>query len=131
MLRELPRVRQVPAEPRRRWFADDYFDLIVWLGDWGEFVGFQLCYDLEGEERALTWKQGAGFSHQRVDSGDLQRPFKATPILVMDGDFDAAAVSQLFQEHSRQMDRQVAEFVLAKIADRHPERRKLGRTEGL
>jgi hypothetical protein len=32
MLRELSHVRQALEEPRRRWFADDFFDLIVWLG---------------------------------------------------------------------------------------------------
>jgi hypothetical protein len=32
MLRELSYVRQALEEPRRRWFADDFFDLIVWLG---------------------------------------------------------------------------------------------------
>jgi hypothetical protein len=32
MLRELSHVRQALEEPSRRWFADDFFDLIVWLG---------------------------------------------------------------------------------------------------
>ena len=33
MLRELRDVRQVPGESRRRWFASDYFNLIVWYDD--------------------------------------------------------------------------------------------------
>jgi len=42
MLRELSHVRQAFEEPRRRWFADDYFDLIVWVGNRSEYIGFQL-----------------------------------------------------------------------------------------
>jgi hypothetical protein len=131
MLRELPKVRQVPEEPRRRWFADDYFDLIVWYDGDGGIIGFQLCYDLQGEERALTWKQETGFSHRRVDSGDLRRPFKATPILVEDGAFDEAAVRRLFTESSQEMDERTAGFVLEKIRDYRSGGRKRGRTAGL
>jgi hypothetical protein len=32
MLREVPAV-QVDQERRRRWFADEYFDLVLWLSD--------------------------------------------------------------------------------------------------
>ncbi len=131
MLKELSQVRQIPEEPQRRWFADDYFDLIVWFGKAGQILGFQLCYDLEGEERALTWRQRRGYSHQAVDSGDLQRPFKASPILVADGAFDQAAILQRFQERSGAMDTRIARFVADKIRDYHVSGRNRGRTEGL
>ena len=121
MLREIPQVRQVPGEPRRRWFADDYFDLIVWLDKRGEITGFQLCYDLPGEEQALTWRQRTGFSHHRVDDGELQRPYKATPILVADGPVDHAAIARLFQKRSRNLDDKLARFVLSKIGSYRPE----------
>jgi hypothetical protein len=120
MLREMSRVRQDPDEPARRWFADDYFDLIVWMGPDGEISGFQLCYDKPGDERALTWQSKTGFQHNRVDSGDLQRPFKASPILITDGHFDAAAAARLFREHSTGMDKRVAEFILQQIGRYHP-----------
>lgn len=131
MLKELAKVRQVPEEPKRRWFADDYFDLIVWFDKRREIIGFQLCYDLNGEERALTWRENIGFSHQRVDDGELQRPYKATPILVADGAFDQAAVSQVFAEHSREMDKKVARFVLGKLRDYHISGREYGGAKGL
>ncbi len=60
MLRELADVRQIPGEPRRRWFADDYFDLIVWFDKRGQIIGFQLCYDLPRDEHALTWHEEHG-----------------------------------------------------------------------
>ncbi len=116
MTRELSDVRQVRGEPRRRWFADDYFDLILWVGDRGAIVGFQLCYDKSGDEHALTWHINTGFSHQRVDDGEMKRPYKATPILVTDGFFDAAAISRLLKEHSHTMDEKIARFVLDKIS---------------
>lgn len=121
MLRELSHIRQALGEPRRRWFADDYFDLIVWVGNGGECIGFQLCYDKSGDEHALTWHQENGFRHHRVDSGELQRPYKATPILVADGVVDGANLACLFKERSRKMDQQVAGFVLGKIAAIQPE----------
>jgi hypothetical protein len=115
MLREMTQVRQILKESRRRWFADDYFDLIVWIGARGEITGFQLCYDKSGDEHALTWHKTTGFSHHRVDSGELQRPYKATPILVADGAWDFARLLSLFKGRSRMMDQQVARFVLGKI----------------
>ena len=121
MLRELTNVRQVLEESRRRWFADDYFDLIVWVGERSEFIGFQLCYDKSGDEHALTWHKKTGFSHHRVDNGETQRPYKATPILVSDGALDFASLTYLFKERSRMMDQQVARFVLGKIEDIQPE----------
>jgi hypothetical protein len=121
MLRELTNVRQVQKESKRRWFADDYFDLIVWVGERGQFSGFQLCYDKSGDEHALTWHKKTGFSHHRVDSGETQRPYKATPILVADGVLDFARLTYLFKERSQKMDQQVAWFVLGKLAAIQPE----------
>lgn len=115
MLRELTNVRQVREEPRRRWFADDYFDLIVWVGERAECIGFQLCYDKFGDEHALTWHNQTGFCHHRVDSGEMHRPYRATPILVSDGSVDLAGISHLFTERSKTIDEQVARFVLSKI----------------
>jgi hypothetical protein len=120
MLREMSQVRQDPAEAARRWFADDYFDLIVWVGPDSEISGFQLCYDKEGDEYALTWQRQTGFHHNRVDSGDLQRPYKASPILITDGHFEAAAIARLFREHSAAMDQRVAHFVLQQLGRYHP-----------
>ncbi len=41
MLTESQHVRQIKHDPKRRWFSDDYFDLIVWIGKRGEIIGFQ------------------------------------------------------------------------------------------
>ena len=33
MLTEIQNARQIAGEGVRRWFTDDYFDLIVWYGE--------------------------------------------------------------------------------------------------
>ncbi|MFW5812247.1 MAG: hypothetical protein ACOCWS_04610, partial [Alkalispirochaetaceae bacterium] len=67
MLSEIKPVRQVPGEGFRRWFTDEEMDLIVWYDgeDQEQIEGFQLCYDKEVLERALTWRPEAGFTHHK------------------------------------------------------------------
>jgi len=117
---EIPGARQVPGEPRRRWFASDSLDLIVWLDDSGAPAGFQLCYDKPRSERALTWKPGIGFLHNAVDDGEGGGfHYKRTPVLVEDGYFDANRVSELFARVSARLPREVADFVSVKLRQ-HP-----------
>lgn len=76
-------VRQRPDEGFRRWFVNDYFDLIVWYeSNGGELTGFQLCYGRHVDERAFTWQRGKQGSHF-VSSGADERgmPWIATAIL--------------------------------------------------
>ncbi len=110
MLRELRNVRQDPDERYRRWFEDEYFDLIVWY-EGGEIYGFQLCYDTQGRERALTWIRGQGFSHNRIDDGEKTVGKPMTPILVQDGLFDKALVGEKFRAASAEIDPAIAELV--------------------
>ena len=116
MLAELGNVRQIEGEHPRRWFADSFFDLIVWFGSGGDIVGFQLCYDKEEHQRALTWKAPATYIHTGVDDGE-NRParYKATPILVADGAFDHAAIGERFRQASASIDPAIAGFVHAKL----------------
>lgn len=116
MLKEYQGVKQIEGEARRRWFNDAYFDLIVWLDEQEQIVGFQLCYDIARRHRALTWRKERGFTHHRVDDGE-HRPgkFKATPILVADGLFDAECVAERFQQAARQLDLDLTEFIYKKI----------------
>jgi hypothetical protein len=116
MLREFANVRQIEGEHWRRWFADRYFDLIVWLAEDGEITGFQLCYDKEGDQRALTWNRPGGYAHTGIDDGE-NRParFKQTPILVADGSFDHTAIAARFKRASLKIDPPLAKFVYARL----------------
>lgn len=118
MLKEIEKPRQVQGEPRRRWFEDAESDLIVWVDGGEEITGFQFCYGKGNVERALTWKRGVGFVHERVDDGE-GRPFhhKSTPILSVDGSFDAERVSRDFRKRSIEIDSNIALFVLDRLSE--------------
>jgi hypothetical protein len=119
MLREIQNPRQNENENRRRIFTDEFFDLYIWVDKKDAIVGFQLCYDKQHHERALTWLRGRGFSHERVDDGeDIEKKhFKMKPILMSDGIFDIKSISALFKKESERLEKRIADFVLEKIAD--------------
>lgn len=96
-MKEVPKVRQIAGEPRRRWFCSRDLDLIVWLDQRDAPTGFQLCYDKAGRERALTWRPRYGYDHAAVDSGEYGGgQSKSTPILRPGGRFDRDRVKALF-----------------------------------
>jgi hypothetical protein len=120
-LTEISAVRQIPGEPRRRWFRTDDLDLIVWCDAAGAPMSFQLCYDKLRSERALTWTPERGFLHTAVDDGeDIGLGYKQTPILLAGGQFDANRVGDRFAAASAQLPREIAEFVGNKLK-RHPD----------
>jgi hypothetical protein len=102
-------------DPRRRWFADDYFDLIVWINDGSDITGFQLCYDRGRTERAITWTSDGGYSHNRIDEGEANPAKNQSPILLSDGPFPADEVIERFEEASRAIDQRISRFILKKL----------------
>lgn len=105
------------AKPGRRWFADDYFELIVWFDDQEALEGFQLCYDRGRQERAVTWTRVDGLRHVTVDQGESS-PFKnQTPLLHEGGAFDKDAIVSRFQCASGLLPRAIAEFVEQRIVE--------------
>lgn len=113
MLREWRDVRQIEGEGFRRWFSDQDLDLIVWFDGPSQrsIVGFQLCYDKRRRERALTWKRDQGFSHNRIDDGEIPLGTKRTPILVADGTFARDKVKRLFADSAVQIEKRIVDFV--------------------
>lgn len=117
MLREIKDVRQIKGEPRRRWFSDEHFDLVIW-GEDADIVGFQLCYDKSHSERAVTWKLESSFGHNAVDSGENRAGrYKGTPILVADGSFDVQRVAASFLGHSGDVDARSSDFIYLKLLE--------------
>jgi hypothetical protein len=109
-------VRQHRGEGFRRWFRDEQFDLIVWYKNSRGFeipdiIGFQLCYDTNGDERAVTWYASGSYTHDRVDDGDRAGRRDLSPILVSDGVFPAERVAEDFRRASAGIDRRIAELV--------------------
>lgn len=117
-LKEIKNVRQVPGEKPRRWFTSSTMDLVVWCDDADRPTGFQFCYDKGRVERALVWNAESGFAHMTVDDGEegSGMHYKATPILVADGRFDAARVSALFEADSVGMPSELKNFIAEKIS---------------
>lgn len=115
MLIEEKNVRQIPGEGLRRWFFDDYFDLIVWYEENNETKGFQLCYDKFGKEKVLTWIKSKGYSHDEIDSGEVPGEHKKTPILVADGPFDKNSIGRRFLDVSANLEEELRELVYQKI----------------
>ena len=111
MLTEIRNARQVEGEGFRRWFMDEYFDLIVWYDDEQSIVGFQLCYDKQRKERAITWTRDHGFQHNCIDAGETPGHSKMTPIVVADGAFSRDPIVERFRAASTGIQPEIAQFV--------------------
>ncbi len=117
MLKEVSYIRQIEGEPRRRWFEDEYFDLIVWFDQTGGIQEFELCYDKGKNQRALRWVQPDKYSHFRVDDGEnLAGRGKATPILLRYDCFDRERVLLRFEQECTDLEKGLARFVRETIS---------------
>ena len=118
MLREEKNIRQVPGDPPRRWFADDFFDLIVWLEPDGSVWGFQLCYDRGFKPRALTWIKGKGFTHAGIDDGEEPGgAHKSSPVLVRDGLFDPKSIGDKLAAAAGELPPEMLAPILQKVRE--------------
>lgn len=118
MIAEIPYVKNIDNEPRRRWFADDEFDLIVWYDPRDRIVGFQLCYDKQNNQRAFTWKEPGSMRHDRVDDGEGQPgQYKSTPILIPDETFDAPRVAESFMARGALLEPSIFAIVIQQLKE--------------
>lgn len=85
MLQEIGIAAGKKSSPLDRWYSNEEFDLFIWGDAEGHIAGFQLCYDKQGNERALTWLSALGFFHNRIDSGEQLPTRNMTPVLLPDG----------------------------------------------
>jgi len=117
MLREIPGVRQDRPGLRRRWYQDEFFDLYTWHAPAGTLVSFQLCYDVRGRERALSWHQQHGFSHHKIDAADEFAGQPKTPLLIADGRFPHRLVRERFARHALPLDAATRDFITDKMRE--------------
>ena len=114
MLYEWDGIRQRPEEGHRTWYTDEAMDLIVWREHTdGPATGFQLCYDKDTQEKALSWYADGRVTHTRIDAGE-SRPgtFKGSPVLADDVTLDGRALARQFRDRSQQLDTEVRRLVL-------------------
>ena len=114
MLKEYS-TQQHQGEQKRRWFTNNYFDLIVWQDNQSEITKFQLCYDKTRKERALTWTKGRGFDHNLIDDGEDSPLKNQSPILLADGLFPAREVLEIFITDSEVIEQQIRSFIIEKL----------------
>ena len=139
MLVERRNVRQIAGEGFRRWFSDEYFDLIVWYEGEAQadstadvVSGFQLCYDKPGQERALSWRREGGFSHDLIDAGEIPGQANMNPVLEPGGELPEAVVAR-FRSNSLEVGLSIQDLVRTKLGEYRKacRRRGAGRAAGL
>jgi len=106
----------MPGQGLRRWFEGEHSELVVWYQPDAKTVeGFQILYQLQGRERALTWREGEGFEHSQVES-DSGSPFKnLTPILLPNGTIPWPQVLAEFAEDSAALEPELRDFVRRRL----------------
>ena len=119
MLTEYKDVRQRDGEGYRRWFTDQYFDVIVWYdSEGGSMTGFQVCYDKGKSERAFTWKLERSLvqSHRFVANGPVEiGTSKMTSMLKGDAAAIEDEVLARLRESRGDLGADVLETALAKM----------------
>jgi len=117
VLREITDVRQIPGDPRRRWFTDESMDLYAWLDEKDEIAGFQLTYGKPFDEKALTWKRGGIVLHTRVEEGASPGKYPGSPLLMPDGAVDADHVLREFKDRAKDIEWGIVECVTVQLSE--------------
>jgi hypothetical protein len=125
MLRESPRVRQIPGDYFRRWFTGNALALFIWYEADGSIHGFQLSYDLENDPRALTWTPTKGFSHASIDDGEESVLSNRTPLLRPSSGCDPLKLRADFISSADGLPSREKSFVEARLAEAARDRRVL------
>jgi hypothetical protein len=117
MLREISGVRQDDPAVRRRWFQDDYFDLVVWTDRDGTLRSFQLAYDRTRREKLLAWDRASGYTHRQVEGGDDSVFRRMTPLLAADaGRFPKFRVISQFDARADALDEPLRHEIRSRLA---------------
>ena len=115
---EVPHVRQVPGDARRRWFTDEHFDLMVWYHADESIHGFELSYDKPGHEKALRWFDNVGLSLYAVDTGEQNPAYNRSPILSQtEGRSEMKRVLASFKKSGEGLPEGLSELVQGKLAE--------------
>lgn len=117
MLREIGSIRQDSTRGNRRWFQDDYFDLFVWQDATGTPIAFQLCYERDRSEGAISWSAAKGYANARVDAGEQAQKHGMSPILRPDGVPPYFRIFNRFMEASAGWEPQLRTILLERLRE--------------
>jgi hypothetical protein len=115
MMYQITNAKEFDGDRRIRWYTDEYFDLVTWLGPDDSITAFQLVYNRYRQPYALTWNSERGYLHEKVDDGEWGGRMKMSPILLPDGIFHNDDVASEFFKRSRGLEPTVADFVYERL----------------
>lgn len=115
MLIEIPNVKQYEPEQHRRWFQNAFFDLYVWSDPAGELLGFQLCYDKPGEQRALRYSRKLGYQHEGVDQPEDKPGRSMSAIFVANGTLDTVELGARFAQDAGDLPAAIRAFIVSHL----------------
>lgn len=117
MLVEVPEISQRIGEPRRRWFSDAFFDLIVWIDPEGRPNGFQLIYGTGPKAHALTLRpQTSNLCHESYDDGESRPGMpKYSPVFGQATQEIPDGIVERFDEASKGITRELRDFVRCRL----------------
>lgn len=92
------------------WYCDDDWDLVVWVNADQSPRGFQICYDRDEEEKALTFANGE-FSHELVDDGMDSPNTNHSPTLENKVPFNAKKILKEFESKSEFVEKIYFEYI--------------------
>jgi hypothetical protein len=117
MLREINHVAQEDDGYRRRWFLDDYFDLIIWENENREIHSFELTYDLDNAQKSFAWRRGASASYGVDDGESRAGKMKSSAVALAERVAVGKRMPDKFKRRSAGIEERVAEFVHGVILD--------------
>jgi hypothetical protein len=130
MLREIGNIKQYPGQFFRRWFSDEMLDLFVWYDTDGRIAGFQLCFDKDGRERALTYSDENGYTLNEVEADGSAWDMSSPVLAVPDTEFPRVRLLAQLGERGELLDTHLREYLSEKleacgaaldVPDRNPE----------
>ena len=115
MLKEISAGRQQIGDLTRRWFADESFDLFIFVDENGTLLQLQLSYDKTHQEHIISWAANSGYTHNRVDDGQDISGKARSPIMVPDGVCDIDRIISSFRNSSDALDDELFDAVYRKL----------------
>jgi len=114
MLREIGYIKQSPGQLFRRWFNDELLDLFVWQEEGGRITGFQLCFDKDKGERALSYSEAEGYSLHNVHTEESSLDM-GSPVLRRGAELPFPYLLALLNERGTGIDPPVLRYVREKL----------------
>lgn len=114
MLREIGYIKQTPGQLFRRWFNDELLDLFVWQEEGGRITGFQLCFDKDTDERALSYSEAEGYSLHNVHTEESSLDM-GSPVLRRGAELPFPHLLALLTERGAGIDPRVFRYVREKL----------------